>query len=178
MIELGVDVNGADWSGFTPLHWTSDKITVDLLIDAGANIEAQEVGGSTPLNCTHELDEICALVNHGADFKTQDKDGHTPLHNAVHDPEDPYSIHADIVEKVDLLLKTGADETVVDNEGKTAVQRLDAALLHGYILYDGEDDNLARTARKLLANAPAHRTDSRWRRRALLVLCIAHHRRE
>ncbi|CAM9780304.1 unnamed protein product [Ectocarpus sp. 13 AM-2016] len=46
MIELGVDVNGADWSGFTPLHWTSDKITVDLLIDAGANIEAQEGEGA------------------------------------------------------------------------------------------------------------------------------------
>lgn len=86
MIELGVDVNGADWSGFTPLHWTSDKTTVDILIEAGANIEARAVGGSTPLNCTHELDEICALVNHGADFNTQDKDGGTPLHNALHDP--------------------------------------------------------------------------------------------
>ncbi|CAM9913074.1 unnamed protein product, partial [Ectocarpus sp. 4 AP-2014] len=89
MIELGVDVNGANWSGFTPLHWTSDKTTVDLIIEAGANIE-------------------------------QDKDGRAPLHNAVHNP-DPYSFHADIAEIVALLLKSGADETVVDNEDKTAV---------------------------------------------------------
>lgn len=86
MAELGVDVNGADWSGFTPLHF----------IEAGAN---REVGGSTPLNCTHELDEICALVNHGAAVNTQDKDSRMPLHK-------PYMIHAvnmDIVEIVEFL---------------------------------------------------------------------------
>lgn len=31
--------------------------------------------------------------------------------------------------------------------------------------------------RELLGNAPAHRADRRWRRRAVLVMCIARHRR-
>ncbi|CBJ48577.1 EsV-1-157 [Ectocarpus siliculosus] len=177
MIELGVDVNGADWSGFTPLHWTSDKTTVDLLIEAGANIEGREIGGSTPLNCTHELDEICALVDHGADFNTQDKDSRMPSHM-------PYMIHAvnmGIVEIVEFLLKSGADETVVDNEGKTAMQRLDGGILHpnlhSYTKETQEDVDLARRARELLTNALADGADKRWRRRALLVLCIARHRR-
>lgn len=72
-------------------------------------------------------------------------------------------------------------ERVVDNEGKTAMQILDGGILHpnlhSYTKQIQEDVGLARRACKLLANALANRVDKRWRRRALLVLCIARHRR-
>lgn len=78
-------------------------------------------------------------------------------------------------------MKSGAHETVVDNECKTALQRLDGGILHpnlhSYTKQIQEDVDLARTAGELLANAPADRADNWWRRRALLVLCIARHRR-
>lgn len=96
----------------------------------------------------------------------------------------PYMIHAvnmDIAEIVEFLLKSGADETVVDIEGQTAMQRLDGDMLHpnlhSYTKQIQEDVDLARRARELLANAPADRADKRWRRRALLILFIARHRR-
>lgn len=81
---------------------------------------------------------------------------------------------------MDFLLKSGADETVTDDEGKTAVQRLDQGALNPNLYYtEGGTAGYysARHARKLLANAPAGRANRRWRRRALLVMCIARHRR-
>lgn len=49
--------------------------------------------------------------------------------------------------------------------------------LYSYTKQIQEDVDLARRPREHLAIALANRVDKRWRRRALLVMCIAHHRK-
>jgi predicted negative regulator of RcsB-dependent stress response len=52
IIEKGADVNKADESGQTPLHWGSQKGKTDavkVLIDAKADINAKNDNGETPL---------------------------------------------------------------------------------------------------------------------------------
>eukprot|EP00903_Cladosiphon_okamuranus_P021605 g19866.t1 len=67
---------------------------------------------------------------------------------------------------VDYLLRAGADETIVDLEGRKASDVIGEDL--------EDEDALAEYVehvRELLANAPANRA---WRRRGYLVLCRAH----
>ena len=91
-------------------------------------------------------------MNHGVAINTQDKDGRKPLRIAVHAPDDPYAGNTDIVEMVDFLLKSGADETIVDNEGKAATQKLDGGILRPDLFPStkvGEEDvDLARHQRE------------------------------
>lgn len=140
---------------------------IDVLVAAGANVDARGSDGATPLLWSRSIKVVRSLVNHCADVNAKTEDGRTPLHIAV----TPGLFHPcyglNIVETVDFLLKAGADETMVDNEGATALTRsMDRS--HADV-----PDQLTR-ARELLANAP---TDRRWRRRALLFMCIARHRR-
>lgn len=84
------------------------------------------LSGSTPLcSSCGNIENVGSLVNHGADFNAQDKSGRTPLHSAV-TPRASRPLHAadlGMVEIGDFLLKAGADETVGDNSGKTALMR-------------------------------------------------------
>ena len=69
-------------------------------------------------------------------------------------------------EVVDALLRAGADETIVDNQGRKA-----SDVVGGEV---AEEERLAEDFERvseLLANAPADRA---WRRRGYLVLCRAH----
>lgn len=120
MTELGVDVNAAAADGWTTLHFATGKIMVDVLVEAGANVEARSsASDSKPLQMTSRIETIRALVDHGADVKTQDKLGNTPLHSVV-------AVGRVYPEVVDFLLRSGADETIVNNNGKTALIRTHA----------------------------------------------------
>eukprot|EP00752_Nemacystus_decipiens_P016786 g15023.t1 len=66
---------------------------------------------------------------------------------------------------VDSLLRAGADETMVDNEGLTAAD------MTWFIPAHADLADEVQRVRELLANAPADRV---WRRRGYLVLCRAH----
>lgn len=181
MIELGINVDEPGDDGWTPLHEASDVASdegdgsrldfINVLVAAGASVNARDSSGSTPLSSNLiQIKVVRSLVNHGADVNTQDEDGNTPLHNVIApDPDYPaYAVDLDIVERVDFLLKAGADETVVDSEGKTAMM-LSMAPSRG----DARDQ--IEHARELLASAPADRVDRRWGRRALLIMCVARH---
>lgn len=177
MIELGVDVNGHDENGTTPLHaavfrgleqpFPQQEACIDMLIAAGANIEARCPQGRTPLNVgAAQIRVVRSLVDHGAEVNTQDNEGSTPLHRAIGDR----FMNVDFAETVDALLRAGADEAVLDGQGRTPAER------EVYNTCDVPDWKEKQSrARGLLAAAPA---DRRWRRRALLVMCIARHRRE
>lgn len=66
---------------------------------------------------------------------------------------------------VDLLLRWGADETIVDRTGETAFDILGMVEEVNGLAGDAE------RVRELLANAPINRA---WRRRGYLVLCRSH----
>ena len=170
--------NGADVHAFhindksTALHlaaWNNDGEAVEVLIEAGADTEAKDSQCCTPFHgaalrlC---FDAVRALLKHGADVDALDSFGGTPLLCAAL----AFGIVADqcgAAEMVDLLLRSGADETIVNNQGDTA-----ADVVWDHAEY--QDERLAKGAervRNLLASAPADRA---WRRRGYLVLCRAH----
>lgn len=66
---------------------------------------------------------------------------------------------------VDLLLRWGADETIITRQGKTPRELVNTRRIHMKV--PGDDECVL----SLLARAPANRA---WRRRGLLVLCRAY----
>ncbi|CAN0497377.1 unnamed protein product, partial [Scytosiphon promiscuus] len=71
-----------------------------------------------------------------------------------------------VAKVVDLLLRYGADETVMDKLSKRAADVIGLKVEEGIRLADEVE-----LVRKLLSNAPADRV---WRRRGLPVLCRAY----
>lgn len=68
---------------------------------------------------------------------------------------------------MDLLLRHGADEKAVDNNGHTPADMVEYSDVEG----KGSLAEGVERVRKLLANAPA---DCAWRPRGFLVLCRIH----
>ena len=165
-IEHGADVKAADIVHRTALHYTadiSDAEAIDVLVEAGADIEARDNNSWTPLHWAADkinLEALAALLKHGAHVNAQNDNLRTPLHCSA-----AYAGLHGAAEVVDLLLRAGAAETTVDDEGKTAEDVVAVEVLEGHRL--AED---VGRVRHLLANAPA---DSAWRRRGYLVLCRA-----
>ena len=166
-IEHGADVNAATTSLTTALHSAADRDEVeaiDALLKAGSNIEARSTDGFTPLHCaasTLSLEALAALVKHGAHVNAQDGILQTPLYFAA-----TGAGVEGAAEVVNLLLRSGADETIVDRDGKAAAD----------VVAEDVDEEVrmaedVERVRKLLANAPADRA---WRRRGYLVMCRAH----
>ena len=167
VINHGADVCAADTFQNTALHASADcnkAEAIDVLIEAGANIEARNSDGWTPLlNASNNasLDALTALCRHGAQVNAQDSYLQTPINRAA-----AHAGTQGAAEMVDILLRSGADETIVDDEGYRAAN----------VVADNieDEDRLAEDVErvhKLLANAPADRA---WRRRGYLVLCRAH----
>lgn len=175
LIAHGADLNTIqEESGYTPLHFAalSDQAgAVGLLIEAGAYIEGTGNGVGTPLlhaarACSRKA--MLTLLQHGADLGVQTVHASrgactTPLHVAC-------TRRGGLEDAVDLLLRWGADETAMDNDGRIPAQILDL-LKQGVlfpVLSHCSQEEVDRV-RMLLARAPADRT---WRRRGwLVVLC-------
>ncbi|CAM9835991.1 unnamed protein product, partial [Ectocarpus sp. 13 AM-2016] len=164
LLRHGADVNACDDDGFTPLHLAAQEDqagAIDALIQAGANTEASRGRRWTPLFSATEycsISAIYALLRHGASLTAQDTDGDTPLHRAC------YWQHKGLEATVGLLLRSGADETAVNNADETPADLLDCL--------DDEDGKRCSEAeiervRLLLARAPVDRA---WRRRCWLVM--------
>ena len=166
-IEHGADVDAVDTSQSTPLHAAArlnQAEAIDVLMEAGANIRARDRDGCTPLHYAAgrpSLEAFSALMNHGAHVNALDNDHETPLHWAAVKAGTPQT-----AEVVECLLRSGADETILNDQGKSA------AHIVGVDVGDknSRSEDVDRV-RELLANAPADRA---WRRRGYLVLCRAH----
>lgn len=129
---------------------------VDALVEAGVNIEARGTGNCAVAGGASPLSVACALANYeialgllrnGANIESRREDGATPLIAAA------WNRHPTVV--IDLLLKWGANEMAVDEDGKTALD-----IIETY----GDREGLAIS---LLRNAPEDRA---WRTRGFLVM--------
>eukprot|EP00752_Nemacystus_decipiens_P011488 g10200.t1 len=134
-------------------------LAVEVLIEAGAGPDARNTSGCAPLHfaatVNTNLQAVLALLRHDA----KDKGGETPLHVAARQ-----ALAATAWEVVDALVRSGAEENIVDNEGYTSELLVTSC-------NDPRMDERAKRVCGLLANAPADRA---WRRQGYLVLCRAH----
>ncbi|CAM9229755.1 unnamed protein product [Ectocarpus sp. 13 AM-2016] len=168
MIHHGVDVNAGDNLFVPALHLAVafNKVkAVKVLLEAGANIQGHSFSRSTPLHLASfkqpSVESAVILLDHGADVNAQNDDDKTPLHFAA-----SYAGRQGSAELVDLLLRRGADETIVDRNGQQPADRVGHCMELGDVVLGHE----VVLVHELLANAPA---DKAWRRRGLLVLCRA-----
>lgn len=122
---------------------------------------ARDTRGVTPVHIAAGIAPSCAetmglLVDAGADVDARKDDGCTPLHSAAG------RLRADAI---DLLLRHGADETLVNDKGNTPLDVVGRRVSGNDVSGDAVD-----SVRKLLRGAPAERA---WRRRKCIVLCRA-----
>lgn len=163
LLRYGADVMSRCPSGFTALHIAAKNdhgIAVHVLVEAGADIEArEECSYLTPLHFAAYhgcCESLAALLLHGVNVRAKDGNGHCPLMLACMGLQE---------KAADLLLRWGADETRIDNWGRSIHQSVGARIPDGQRQARAED---VGRMRKLLERAPADRA---WRRRGLLVLC-------
>ncbi|CAB1110438.1 unnamed protein product [Ectocarpus sp. CCAP 1310/34] len=153
--------------GWTPLHEAAERghvNSIDALVDRGAKVDVQDLRGCTPLHIACKklkCSAIHTLLRSGADIQALDNSQYSPLHCPVCRIKHRYSV-CDLAHSVNLLLRWGADDNVVNSYGKTVGE-----VLQGY------SANLSRfrnsmLVRLLLSKAPQ---DKAWRRRGWLVLC-------
>ena len=160
--------NGADLNSrcgdrrLSALHIAAAKdfaCSVDALIEAGAGVEIQSRDGETPLCLAAKgglVKALLALLRRGALVSARTNKGQMPLHLACR-------LQSHVIEVVvKELLRWDADETALDNDGKSHEDLLDNAAQRRGCSQDGIE-----RVRLLLSRAPADRA---WRRRGWLVM--------
>jgi hypothetical protein len=121
----GENPNQADEYGNTPLHYAvfiQSKEVTNLLLFYRANPNAQNLKGKTPLHiAVQKKNDYLArrLMKYGANPNIQDKQGNTPLHIAAHNGDEKHARQL-----VYDLLCHGANRTIKNNDGKTALELL------------------------------------------------------
>lgn len=121
-LQTGVDINGRDAQGRTPLiHAVLSKnplAAVKFLIEEGANVNTTDSTGVSPLlqalKTTKNTDLIAALIEAGADVNAADAYGSAPLKAAV--------LYGQPEEVLIRLIAAGADPNAKDQNGKTVRQ--------------------------------------------------------
>lgn len=169
LLENRVRIDPVDGNFDSPLMWSvmEKHLCVSAtLLEAGADVSKEDQEGSSSLlfaasSCS--VDMALLLLRYGADVNASGGFfSSSVLHNAIANRDN-------IEAMVDLLLRRGADETVVNHRGETPMN---------YLTSDTYYEHTAETkerVRKLLVNAPAART---WRRRGWLVMLWERERHE
>lgn len=143
LLDAGADVHARSQRGRTPLHEAaasaSNPAVIELLAAAGADVNARDASGYAPLHSAawynHRPAIVTALIAAGADVNARDPDGfvpagrevnvHTPLLTAVFrgvaiigGQRRPTTFNLSVVE---ALVHGGADLTLTDDSGRTAL---------------------------------------------------------
>lgn len=120
LLTLGVDPNGLDRDGRTPLQCAAGSgsmIIVRMLLAAGANVQARSPDGYSALHAVavgRNLSLAKLLLAKGADVNAQTTKGVTPLMATV---GSPYSDS----EMALIFIRAGADVKALDSEGKSVL---------------------------------------------------------
>ncbi|XP_014238153.1 serine/threonine-protein phosphatase 6 regulatory ankyrin repeat subunit C-like [Trichogramma pretiosum] len=157
--QVGRDVllDVGDERGDAPLHLAlrhENEEVAELLLKRGADSSRPDSEGSYPLHSICKrihgegLRKLLLYIDRAVPVDVRDKDGNTPLHLAVFHEK---------TTMVELLLRQGADPSIVDAEGRTA--------LHIASTREHCDDELAKTlleiGRELGREVPIDALDSR-----------------
>lgn len=179
LLDAGADPRHADEYGMTALHHARCADVVRLLVAAGASVDAENARGCRPLlyaAAESSADErrlavMSAIIAAGAKLDAISATGDTALSCAA-GVAAMYATDA----AVKLLLKAGADPTIVNYHGRTALVCAVRAMTS---LMDGQSFVFAafsafllepsRDAVRMLARAEA------WRRRRHALLAMRGH---
>lgn len=131
-----LDVNELDDEDRTALHYASNSLIAERLINAGAVIDLEDAEGCTPLHravADRRLDVVWLLLTHDARTDTRDDDGKTPMAHARGCPPAESmlrygtstsllrAVEADRADIVEALIGAGADKEVRDERGFVAL---------------------------------------------------------
>jgi ankyrin repeat protein len=123
LIDAGADANTVDTVlGYTPLVWASgfgDPKSIPILIEAGADVSVNDIAeGRTPLMHavrTGSVDGVAVLIEAGANVNGIDNAKSTALHIGAES-------NNVTLDKIELLVESGADTSAKNAEGKTALE--------------------------------------------------------
>jgi ankyrin repeat protein len=123
LISNGANPNLTSNDGSTILHSALDKNTVEFLLGVGLPINAKNDSLEIPLHSYVYFgsDLVELAIDNGADVNQRNKWGHTPLINLA--MTEVLVKDEDIVDSIktaQLLIKAGADNSIRDNDNKTA----------------------------------------------------------
>lgn len=161
LLKAGSDTKGRGRFALSALHLADEETcpgVTSLLLEAGADIEAKTIGGVTPFASAAfegNLQSMRILMQNNAEVNSRSGSGATPLHMAVN----KYNCSE---AAVSLLLRSGANETMKDEDGHTPVDILGTNSRLNTVVKE--------RVRQLLENAP---NDRKWRRRGWLVMLRA-----
>ncbi|MCB9493454.1 MAG: ankyrin repeat domain-containing protein [Epsilonproteobacteria bacterium] len=176
------DINQKGPSGQTLLHEMAErgsKEQVNFLIDRGADVNARDDEGKTILHVVSRADVAQLLFNQGAVLNDErgnpilDVRGQNPLHEIVAKrdelgPADKVIVDGESLSLIELMLKKGADPTLVSNVRQTPlhmVRDLETAKIliesGGKRILDGDLQGRFGPALPLLPEIALHAVDSR-----------------
>ncbi|CAJ2513647.1 Uu.00g017660.m01.CDS01 [Anthostomella pinea] len=150
VFAVGVNVHQVDARGNTALHGAKDATAVRRLLDAGADANATNQFGEIPLHKCRD-DNIFKLLTERNDINAKSKGGRTPLVSLLANSHkvDTQS-YARALEQALQLMKVGADVTLTDDQGNSALHhavRMEHTGKHGLpfleaLIASGADVNL------------------------------------
>lgn len=151
LLKNGADVNAKSMGGYNAISCSEKHIdSVMLLAEAGCDVNAIQKDGRTRLHISRRLSEHEFLLSQGADVNLSSSRYGPPLIELMNDDDDDFireelieilvkagadvnyifGIHrktplmlVNYLKEAEILLKAGADATILDSDGKTAFEQ-------------------------------------------------------